>query len=109
VRFRGGGSQAGLPKIDFKRRQVSTWPPSRADRNTIQRTGFMILSTRTASSASILAPQRLAAGDTVVSSEHADVKPGHMQCGREMLPIGHDRGTIVEIKSAKAANRALGG
>jgi large subunit ribosomal protein L2 len=52
----------------------------------------------------ILAPQRLAQGDTVVSGEHADVKPGNA------MPIGNvPIGTIVhnvEIKIGKGGQIA---
>ena len=52
----------------------------------------------------ILAPQRLAVGDTVIASEHADVKPGNA------MPIGNiPVGTIVhnvEIKIGKGGQIA---
>ena len=61
----------------------------------------------TASSAYILAPQRLAAGDKVVAGESVDVKPGNA------MPLGSmPVGTIVhnvEMKPGKRRpDRALG-
>src|SRR4029078_10927389 len=52
----------------------------------------------------ILAPQRLAEGDTVVSGEHVDIKPGNAMPGGNM-PVG----TIVhnvEIKIGKGGQLA---
>jgi len=87
VRFRGGGHKQAYRKIDFKR------------------TGYIaLIKYEDGELAYILAPQRLAQGDMVLSSEHADVKPGNaMPAGN--VPIG----TIVhnvEIKIGKGGQIA---
>src|SRR5271165_5850623 len=78
VRFRGGGHKKTYRSIDFKRRKFDM--PARVERIEYDpnRTGFIALvKYQDGELAYILAPQRLSAGDTVVASEHADVKPGN--------------------------------
>src|SRR5262249_9685024 len=99
-RVRGGGDKRGHPKIGFKRRQNDA--PAKVERIEYDpnRTAFIaLIKYEDGELAYILAPQRLAQGDTVVSGEHADVKPGNA------MPIGNvPIGTIVhnvEIKIGK--------
>src|SRR6516225_158547 len=94
VRFRGGGHKKAYRKIDFKRREFDP-----------NRTGFIaLIKYEDGELAYILAPQRLAQGDTVVSGEHVDVKPGNA------MPVGSiPIGTIVhnvEIKIGKGGQIA---
>ena len=69
------------------------------------RTGFIaLIKYQDGELSYILAPQRLAAGDTVIASEHADVKPGNA------MPVANiPVGTIVhnvEIKIGKGGQIA---
>lgn len=89
VRFRGGGHKQSYRVIDFKRR---TQPGVSATVERIEydpnRTGYIALIKYPDGTLSyILAPQRLQAGDQVVSSEQADIKPGNaMSIGN--IPVG---------------------
>src|ERR671930_36877 len=105
VRFRGGGHKKAYRKIDFKRRKFDV--PASVERIEYDpnRTAFIaLIKYEDGELAYILAPQRLAPGDTVVSGEHADVKPGNA------MPIGNvPIGTIVhnvEIKIGKGGQIA---
>ena len=105
VRFRGGGHKQAYRKIDFKRRKFDM--PAKVERIEYDpnRTGFIALIKYGDGELSyILAPQRLGEGDTVVSGEHVDVKPGNaMPAGN--MPIG----TIVhnvEMKIGKGGQIA---
>jgi large subunit ribosomal protein L2 len=105
VRFRGGGHKKSYRTIDFKRKKFDQ--PARVERIEYDpnRTGFIaLLKYEDGELAYILAPQRLAEGDTVVSGEHVDVKPGNaMPLGS--MPIG----TIVhnvELKIGKGGQLA---
>ena len=105
VRFRGGGAKQLYRVIDFKRRKfdvVGTVQRIEYDPN---RTAFIaLIQYADGELAYILAPQRLKAGDEVVASEKADVKPGNAMPLRGM-PIG----TIihnVELKPLKGGQIA---
>src|SRR5437868_11978959 len=105
VRFRGGGHKQAYRVIDFKRDKVDV--PATVERLEYDpnRTGFIaLIKYQDGEIAYILAPQRLAPGDTVIASEHADVKPGNA------MPIGNiPVGTIVhniEIKIGKGGQIA---
>jgi large subunit ribosomal protein L2 len=105
VRFRGGGHKRALRTVDFKRARHDQ--PARVERIEYDpnRTAFIALVKYEGGDlAYILAPQRLGEGDTVVSGEHVDVKPGNaMPCGN--MPIG----TIVhnvELKIGKGGQLA---
>src|ERR671928_318164 len=105
VRFRGGGHKRRYRIIDFKRRKDDV--PATVERLEYDpnRTAFIAL-VRYADGelAYILAPQRLKAGDQVVSGEKVDVKPGNAMPMRSM-PIG----TIVhnvEMKPGKGGQLA---
>src|SRR4030095_7066146 len=104
-RFRGGGHKQAYRRIDFRRRKFDV--PATVERLEYDpnRTGFIaLIKYQDGELAYILAPQRLAPGDSVVASEHADVKPGNA------MPIANiPVGTIVhnvEIKIGKGGQIA---
>jgi large subunit ribosomal protein L2 len=105
VRFRGGGHKQAYRIIDFKRRKFDM--PATVERIEYDpnRTAFIaLLKYEDGEQAYILAPQRLAEGDSVVASEHADVKPGNAMPMASM-PVG----TIVhniELKIGKGGQIA---
>src|SRR6478752_247554 len=71
----GGGHNKAYRKIDFRRRRFDA--PAKVERLEYDpnRTGFIALIKYEDGELSyILAPQRLAVGDMVVSGEHVDVK-----------------------------------
>ena len=105
VRFRGGGHKQAYRVIDFKRSKFDA--PATVERLEYDpnRTAFIALVKYSDGElAYILAPQRLAAGDTIVAGESVDVKPGNaMPAGN--IPVG----TIVhnvEIKIGKGGQIA---
>jgi large subunit ribosomal protein L2 len=110
VRFRGGGAKRLYRKVDFKRRKLDVVGVVQRLEYDPNRTAFIaLIKYADGELAYILAPQRLKAGDEVVASEKADVKPGNAMPLRSM-PIG----TIihnVELKPAKGGQiaRSAGG
>ncbi len=105
VRFRGGGHKRSYRVVDFRRRKFDA--PANVERIEYDpnRTGFIaLIKYQDGEQAYILAPQRLAAGDVVVSGEHVDVKPGNA------MPLGNvPVGTIVhniELKVGKGGQIA---
>jgi large subunit ribosomal protein L2 len=104
-RFRGGGHKQAYRRIDFRRTKkdmVATVERLEYDPN---RTAFIALIKYEDGELSyILAPQRLAPGDKVISADQADVKPGNaMPLGA--IPVG----TIVhnvELKIGKGGQLA---
>src|SRR5579862_853600 len=105
VRYRGGGHKQAYRTIDFKRRKFNV--PAKVERLEYDpnRTGFIALvKYDDGEIAYILAPQRLAVGDTVVAGENVDVKPGNA------MPIANiPVGTIVhniEMKIGKGGQIA---
>lgn len=105
VRFRGGGHKQALRLVDFKRRKADV--PAAVERIEYDpnRSAFIaLIKYEDGELAYILAPQRLAIGDTVVSGEKVDVKPGNAMPLANM-PIG----TIVhniELKMGKGGQLA---
>ena len=101
VRFRGGGHKRTYRIVDFKRRERLE-QPGIVDRIEYDpnRTAFIALvKYEDGGLAYILAPQRLAVGDTVVAGNQADIKPGNAMPLANM-PVG----TIVhnvELKIGK--------
>jgi len=93
VRFRGGGHKQSYRLVDFKRTKVDV--PATVERLDKYADGGQ---------AYILAPQRLAVGDTVVAGAYVDVKPGNV------MPLGNmPVGTIVhnvELKIGKGGQIA---
>src|SRR5919112_6806669 len=92
VRFRGGGHKRTLRNVDFKRRGFAGQP------GTVERIGYdpnrsafiALVTYGDGAQSYILAPQRLAAGDQIVSGEQVDIKPGNA------MPVGNmPVGTIV--------------
>ncbi|RST84757.1 50S ribosomal protein L2 [Aquibium carbonis] len=105
ARFIGGGHKRTYRIIDFKRRKfdvVATVERLEYDPN---RTAFIALIRYDDGELSyILAPQRLVAGDKVIASQQADVKPGNAM-PLSAMPVG----TIVhnvELKPGKGGQVA---
>src|ERR1700761_1613618 len=105
VRFRGGGHKQSYRTVDFKRTKVDM--PATVERLEYDpnRTAFIaLIRYQDGELAYILAPQRLKAGDTVVSGDRVDVKPGNSMPMRNM-PVG----TIIhniEMKPGKGGQIA---
>ena len=104
VRFRGGGHKKALRLVDFKREKVDV--PATVERLEYDpnRTGFIaLIKYQDGEQAYILAPQRLAVGDTIVAGNYVDVKPGNV------MPLGNmPVGTIIhniETKIGKAGRK----
>ena len=99
VRFRGGGHKQAYRIVDFKRRKEGAAKVERIEYDP-NRTSFIALITyEDGEQAYIIAPQRLSAGDTVVSGAQVDVKPGNAM-PLAAIPVG----TIVhniELKIGK--------
>jgi large subunit ribosomal protein L2 len=105
TRFRGGGHKQAYRKIDFKRAKLNQ--PATVERIEYDpnRTAFIaLIKYSDGEQAYILAPQRLAVGDTVVSGSDVDIKPGNA------MPVGAmPVGTIVhnvELKIGKGGQIA---
>jgi large subunit ribosomal protein L2 len=104
-RYRGGGHKKAYRRIDFKRRRFDA--PAKVERLEYDpnRTGFIaLIKYQDGELNYILAPQRLSVGDTVVSGEYVDVKPGNA------MPVANiPVGTIVhniELKIGKGGQIA---
>ena len=105
VRWQGGGHKQSYRTIDFKRAkhdQPATVQRLEYDPN---RTSFIaLLKYKDGELAYIIAPQRLAEGDVVVSGDRVDVKPGNAM-PLSAVPVG----TIVhniEMKPGKGGQIA---
>jgi large subunit ribosomal protein L2 len=88
VRWRGGGHKRRYRIIDFKRQKFDV--PATVERLEYDpnRSAFLaLLKYQDGEQAYILAPQRIRAGDVVVSGEHADIKPGNA-LPMENIPTG---------------------
>ena len=91
VRWRGGGHKRAYRSVDFKRRKLDMPAVVQRLEYDPNRTAFIALIKYEDGELSyILAPQRLAPGDTVISSARADVKPGNA-----MPLVAMPVGTIV--------------
>jgi len=105
VWHRGGGHKQRYRKVDFKRRKYNV--PATVERLEYDpnRSAFIALIKYEDGELSyILAPQRLAVGDQVISGEKADVKPGNAM-PMSAIPIG----TIIhniEMKPGKGGQIA---
>lgn len=105
VRFRGGGHKRRYRIVDFKRRKFDI--PAKVERLEFDpnRSAFIALIRYADGELSyILAPQRLKAGDQVVSGERVDVKPGNAMPLKN-IPVG----TIihnVEMKTGRGGQLA---
>ncbi|WP_019962367.1 50S ribosomal protein L2 [Woodsholea maritima] len=104
-RRRGGGAKRLYRVVDFKRRKFDV--PGVVERLEYDpnRTAFIALvKYEDGELAYILAPQRLAAGDTVISADRAEIKPGNTMPLKN-IPVG----TIihnVEMKPGKGGQIA---
>jgi large subunit ribosomal protein L2 len=88
VRFRGGGHKQTYRIIDFKRRKLGA--PGTVERLEYDpnRTSFIaLLRYPDGEQAYIIAPQRLAVGETVVAGVQVDVKPGNAM-PLASIPVG---------------------
>ena len=105
VRRRGGGHKRTYRVVDFKRRKFDVPGTVIRIEYDPNRTAFIaLLRYEDGEEAYILAPQRLSVGDTVVSGEQVDVKPGNAM-PLSSMPIG----TIihnVEMKPGKGGQIA---
>jgi len=105
VRYRGGGHKRRYRLVDFKRNRHDD--PATVERLEYDpnRTAFIaLIKYKDGTLSYILAPQRLAVGDTVVSGEKVDVKVGNA-----MLLANMPVGTIVhniEMKPGKGGQVA---
>jgi len=105
VRWQGGGHKQRYRIVDFKRGKHDM--PATVERLEYDpnRTAFIaLIKYKDGELAYILAPQRLAAGDTVVSGDKVDVKPGNAM-PLSAMPVG----TIVhniEMKPGKGGQIA---
>ncbi len=97
--FRGGGHKQSYRVVDFRRRKLDV--PATVERLEYDpnRTAFIaLLKYQDGELSYILAPQRLRAGDVVVASTKADIKPGNaMQLAS--IPVG----TIIHNIEMKQA------
>ncbi|CEJ13269.1 50S ribosomal protein L2 [Phreatobacter sp. AB_2022a] len=99
-RFRGGGHKKSYRLVDFKRRKADVAAVVERIEYDPNRSAFIALIKYADGELSyILAPQRLGVGDTVISGESVDVKPGNC------MPVANiPVGTIVhnvEMKIGK--------
>ncbi|GAA0557589.1 50S ribosomal protein L2 [Rhizomicrobium electricum] len=105
VRYQGGGHKQRYRIVDFKRRKFDV--PATVERIEYDpnRTSFIaLIKYKDGELAYIVAPQRLAVGDTVLSGEKCDVKPGNA-----MRLSGIPVGTIIhniEMKPGKGGQMA---
>ena len=101
----GGGHKRLYRRIDFKRRKFDV--PARVERIEYDpnRSAFIaLLNYEDGEQSYIIAPQRLAVGDTVVAGRSVDVKPGNAM-PMENIPVG----TIIhniEMRPGKGAQIA---
>src|SRR5438876_9779142 len=105
VRFRGGGHKKAYRLVDFKRDKVDVAAVVERLEYDPNRTAFIALvKYPDGEQAYILAPQRLAVGDTIIAGAHVDVKPGNV------MPLGNmPVGTIIhniETKIGKGGQLA---
>ena len=105
MRRQGGGHKQLYRTIDFKRNKRDMEATVLRLEYDPNRTAFIaLIEYKDGEKAYILAPQRLAEGDKVISSEKADVKPGNTMTLR-VMPVG----TIihnVEMKPGKGGQIA---
>ena len=101
-RFRGGGHKQRYRVVDFKRTKTGVeavvigieYDPNRTAR-------LALLQYKDGERAYILAPQKLAVGDTVVAANSADIKPGNSLPLR-FIPVGTEI-HAVELKQGRGA------
>ena len=105
MRRKGGGAKKLYRKIDFRRSKVDIKATVERVEYDPNRSAFIALIKYEDGELSyILAPQKLLAGDSVISSDKADIKPGN-----SMPFTGLPIGTIIhniELKPGKGAQLA---
>ncbi len=105
VRHRGGGAKRLYRKIDFKRKKLDVTGTVERFEYDPNRSAFIaLIKYEDGEMSYIVAPQRLAVGDKIVSSARADIKPGNA-----MPFAGMPIGTIVhniEMKPGKGGQIA---
>jgi large subunit ribosomal protein L2 len=89
VRFRGGGHKRTYRVVDFKRRAKLGVPATveRLEYDPNRTAWIALIRYQDGELSYIIAPQRLKAGDAVVSAERADVKPGNAM-PMSAIPVG---------------------
>ena len=104
-RHRGGGHKRSYRMIDFKRNKFDMEATvERIEYDPNRSSHIALIKYEDGTLAYILAPQRLAAGDKIISSANADIKPGNT-LPLKNIPVG----TIlhnVEMKPGKGAQIA---
>ncbi len=105
ARRRGGGHKRSYRMVDFRRNRFDISATVERLEYDPNRSAFIaLIKYKDGSLSYILAPQRLAAGDTVISGNKVDVKPGNAMPLKN-IPVG----TIVhnvEMKPGKGAQIA---
>ncbi len=101
----GGGHKQAYRQIDFKRRKFDVAATVERLEYDPNRTSFIaLIKYEDGERAYIIAPQRLAVGDSVIASDKADIKPGNAM-HLKSIPVG----TIihnVEMKEGKGGQLA---
>ena len=101
----GGGHKKAYRTIDFKRRKFDVAAVVERIEYDPNRSAFIaLIKYQDGELAYIIAPQRLSVGDSVISSDKADIKPGNAM-HLKSIPVG----TIihnVEMKEGKGAQLA---
>jgi large subunit ribosomal protein L2 len=88
VRFRGGGHKQTYRVVDFKRRRFDVLAKVERLEYDPNRTAFIaLIKYQDGELSYIIAPQRLAVGDTVVSGLRADIKPDNAMM-LASIPVG---------------------
>ncbi|MCA1952099.1 MAG: 50S ribosomal protein L2 [Hyphomicrobiales bacterium] len=106
VRFRGGGHKKSYRIVDFKRREKLGMAAKveRLEYDPNRSAFIALIAYQDGTLSYILAPQRLAVGDTVIAGESVDIKPGNA------MPVANiPVGTIVhnvEMKIGKGGQIA---
>jgi len=105
VRFRGGGHKRRYRLVDFKRNKIEVVATVERLEYDPNRSAFIaLIRYEDGELAYILAPQRLAVGDQVISGQRVDIKPGN-SLPLKNIPVG----TIVhnvELKAGKGGQLA---
>jgi large subunit ribosomal protein L2 len=97
VRFRGGGHKQSYRIVDFKRRKFDVAAVvERLEYDPNRSAWIALLKYADGELAYIIAPQRLKAGDSVVSGERVDIKPGNAM-PLANIPVG----TIIHCLEMK--------
>ena len=107
MRRKGGGAKRLYRKVDFKRNKMDMLAVVERIEYDPNRTAFIALVKYDDGELSyIIAPQRLAIGDKIISANKADIKPGNTMpfTGMPIGSIVHN----IELKPGKGrANRAV--